>query len=88
MWDLHCPVSSPTDRAVCSIEDPAGEVGRVADDARHVLGQLGVEVGAGGPEPEAARLLVVVIGLGLLALLLAGVRDVAHSVITGGDQTL
>ena len=76
----------PTHRTVCSIEDPAGEVGRVADNPRDVLGQVGVEVGPGGPQAEA-RIMVVLTWLGLLALLLADVRDVAYSVITGSNQT-
>jgi len=80
-------VSDPAHRTVGSIEDPAGEVGRVADNPRDVLGQVGVEVGPGGPEAEA-RIMVFLPWLGLLTLLLTGVRDVAHSVITGSNQTL
>ena len=76
-----------THRAVCPVEDPAGEVGRVADDARHVLGQVGVEVGPGGPEAEPGTLPLLA-WLTLLTLLLTGVRDVTHPVITGSDQTL
>ena len=44
--------SAGTDRAVGPVEDPAGEVGGVAHHARHVLRQLGVEVGAAAPQPE------------------------------------
>ena len=42
--------------AVGPVEHPAGEVGRVADDARHVLGQVGVEVGPGRPEAKPGTL--------------------------------
>ena len=76
-----------THRAVCPIEDPASEVGRVADDARHVLGQVGVEVWPGRPEAEPGTLPLLA-WLSLLTLLLTGVRDVTHPVITGSDQTL
>ena len=59
----------------------------MADDPRDVLGQVGVEVGPGGPQAEA-RVVVLLTGLGLLALLLSDVGDVADSVITGSNQTL
>ena len=42
----------PTHRAVCPVEDPAGEVGGVAHHPGHILGQVSVKVGATGPKPE------------------------------------
>ena len=44
--------SVPTHRAVCPVEDPAGEVGGVAHHPGHILGQVSVKVGATGPKPE------------------------------------
>ena len=69
-----------THRAVCPVKDPAGEVGGVAHHPRHVLGQLGVKVGATRPQPEpgAGSLLLH----DLCCLLLGSVVDVAHSVVT------
>ena len=42
--ELDDDCSWDTDRAVGPIEDPAGEVGSVPDNPRHVLRQICVEV--------------------------------------------
>ena len=59
----------------------------MADNSRHILGQVGVEVWPRGPEAEARTVLLLTWGA-LSTLLLAGVRHVANSVITGSNQTL
>ena len=77
---------SVTYRAVCSIEDPAGKVGRVVDDARDILGQVCVEIRPSRPEAEAS-ITGFFTWLAPISLLLTGMGNVADTVITGSYQT-
>jgi len=74
----------PTHRAVCPVEDSAGEVCSVAHHPGHILGQVSVKVGATGPKPEPRVGCILL--WALHGVCLSSMVDISHSVVTRGYE--